>query len=110
MNRAKHAKLLEITKFFKLVNSLLTANGKLWIILPHASYDSFKKIAIENDLYPSEIIHIHAKFSKPNKRIIICFKRVKTENFVEKELVIRNENNDYTTEYKDLTKEFHFAL
>ena len=110
MSRAKHSDNVTVKRLFKLVNSILSNDGNFWIIIPHPSYNFFKEIAAENELYPCELIHIHAKSSKLNKRIVSCFKRNQSEIVNERELIIRTENNDYSSEYQKITKDFHRNL
>jgi tRNA1Val (adenine37-N6)-methyltransferase len=110
MSRAKHSDNETVNRLFKLVNSILSNEGYFWIIIPHSNNNFFKEIAAENELHPCELIHIHAKSSKLNKRIISCFKRNQSEIVNERDLIIRTENNDYSSEYQKITKDFHRNL
>lgn len=110
MSRAKHSDNETVNCLFKLVNSILSIEGVFWIIIPYSNYNFFKEIAVQNELYPCKLIHIHAKSSKLNKRIISCFKRNQSEIVNERDLIIRSENNDYSSEYQKITKDFHRNL
>ena len=50
---------------------------------------------------------IHSKKNKLNSRVIVSYSFHKKE-IVENQLVIRNSDNTYTSEYIKLTKDFHY--
>jgi len=110
LSLAKHSEKESVYRLFELVNSILSKDGNLWIIIPYLSFGFFSEMAAQNELYPNKLIHIHAKSSKPNKRIIICFDRIKGGDVDEREFIIRDDNNEYSTEYQKLTKDFHLNL
>ena len=108
LNRAKHSDQNEVLKFFKLAESILALEGKFWIIFPQLSFNFFIEIARQNRLFPNHIIHIHSKPSKLNKRVVVCFQRIENQQVDLKEVIVRDMNNQYTSEYKNLTKDFHW--
>jgi tRNA1Val (adenine37-N6)-methyltransferase len=108
LNQAKHSDQNTILHFFKLVNLILSLNGKLWIIIPYLSFSFFTEFARQNNLYPSRIIHIHSKATKPNTRVVVCFQRNEDQAEEKYEIVIRDDSNKYSLEYKSLTRDFHW--
>ena len=107
-NRAKHSDSNELAELFRLVNRILSEDGDFWLILPFQLQSYIQKIACENQLFCKQLIKIHAKVNKPNKRIIFQFQK-KLSNLAVTDFYIRNADNSYTNEYVQLTKEFHFV-
>lgn len=107
---AKHSDKESVARLFKLVNSILSKDGNFWIIIPYLSFGFFSEMAAKNELYPNKRIRIHAKSSKPNKRIIICFNRIQGGYVDDREFIIRDDNNEYSSEYQIVTKDFHCNL
>ena len=58
-------------------------------------------------LYINKLNIVHSKTNKLNSRVIVSYSFHKKE-IVENELVIRNSDNTYTSEYIKLTKDFHY--
>ncbi|MBM3185550.1 MAG: methyltransferase, partial [Bacteroidetes bacterium] len=110
VSRAKHADPFLISEFFKRVDSLLTREGKFWIIFPFSGLNYLIKTGEEYNLFPTKIFFVHAKSSKPNKRVIICYQRNQINPVVKRDIIIRNENNQYTSEYKEITNTFHWEF
>lgn len=110
LSLAKHSDKESVYRLFELVNTLLSKDGNFWIIIPYLSFGFFSEMAAKNELYPNKRIRIHAKSSKPNKRIIICFDRIPRGDVDEREFIIRDDNNEYSSEYQKVTNDFHRNL
>lgn len=110
LNRTKHSNQIDVSKFFDQVNSALTSEGKFWIIFPYVNMKYYLNKASELGFFPVKIINIHAKIAKRNIRAIICFQREKIENLIPSEFTIRTFDNQYSSEYKNLTCDFHWNL
>lgn len=106
-NLAKHATIGLLEDFFIRAKSLLTENGKFWIILPIENKDKWIDFAstIGLNLQTEFLIE-----SKPNsvKRCILAFSLIETDELIKQSLLVRNADNSYSEKYKALTKEFHF--
>jgi tRNA1Val (adenine37-N6)-methyltransferase len=101
----RHEESLPLTDLFQKVAALLTLKGHFWLILPYETSSKWKKSAKELNLYCEQEITV---FGKPNvpKRTVFCFSRTGVE-CTPSFLVIRNEDNMYTEQYKQLTIDFH---
>lgn len=108
ITRAKHSSINELAELFCLVNRILSEDGDFWLILPFQIQTYIQKIAAENQLFCKQLIQIHAKVNKPNTRTIFRFSK-DSGPLSERDFFIRNEDNSYTSEYIELTKEFHFV-
>ena len=65
------------------------------------------QIELFKTLYINKLNIVHSKTNKLNSRVIVSYSFHKKE-IVENELVIRNLDNTYTSEYIKLTKDFHY--
>ncbi|MBU3658520.1 MAG: methyltransferase [Flavobacteriales bacterium] len=108
ITRAKHSSSNELVELFCLVNRILSEDGDFWVILPFQMQTYIQKIAAENHLFCKQLIQIHAKSNKPNTRTIFRFSK-NSGLLSQRDFFIRNEDNSYTSEYIELTKEFHFV-
>lgn len=108
-NLARHNDHLSFQDLIISSKSLLNSHGKIIIILPFTEGLELIQIATENDLYLSKQISIFPKKSKEANRLVIEFGLTKSTTS-KLELIIREENNEYTKEYKELTKDFYLAF
>ena len=104
---AKHSSEEEVFIFFKLIKKLLTETGHFWMIVPYDNHQQFVSSASNIGLHPNQMITLHSKPDKRNFRCVLCLSTnevpLKTNEFT-----IRDKNNGYTKEYRELTKEFHW--
>ena len=104
---SKHMSLVEFKMFAALVVNNLSENGKFWIIVP---YNLFKLIDDDEIFSPLKINYlkiIHAKIDKLNSRVVIQFSFRQTKKIIH-EMVLRNKDNTYTSDYLNLTHQFHY--
>ena len=102
---SRHEACLPLINLFEKSSKLLSSEGLFWLILPFETASKWKIRAIEFGLFCKEEITIYGKPNLP-KRTVLCFSKKETE-YIQKELIIRNEDNSYTDEYKILTLDFH---
>ena len=104
--RVKHTFHKELQLFFHKAFDACNKNGSAWFILPYQedvwSRDQFSSIG----WFIKKSIHVYPKPDSTCIRVI--FELSKKEVMEEKSLfVIRNEDNSYSSQYRELTKEFH---
>ena len=104
--QARHENSLPVKMFFQKVSDLISEKGELWIIIPFSEKEKWQNEAKLNVLKLKTEFLIKGKPSKDVNRIVLCFDRSSKSIFNES-LVIRNEENDYSPEYIELTKDFH---
>lgn len=104
---ARHEKSLPMREFILKARRLMTDNGEFWFIVPAEDQYIWKKACTSANLHMVEKITINGKVGGEAKRVIYVFgnQRCILEEF---SFSVRNKANEYTEEYKDLTKEFHF--
>ena len=103
--QAKHEANLPFDQLFNKVYSMLTENGKFWIILPTENKEKWKEFCLKLKLYCSKEIILFAKPGR-SKRTVLVFSKTyyQTE---EVSFLIRNIDNTYSEAYKELTIDFH---
>ncbi|NOR87073.1 MAG: tRNA (adenosine(37)-N6)-methyltransferase TrmM, partial [Bacteroidales bacterium] len=88
---------------------LLTENGILSLVMPQTEGEEFIRLAIKNEFFLKRKIQLFPKRSKKYNRIIfdLCLNPAPT---LCQQLIIREENNEYTEQYRELTKDFYLAF
>ncbi len=114
-NKARHTSTLCFEDLAFASKNLISDNGILAIILPSKEAKIFENIAIKENLHPIERIKIFSRPIKDFQRVILHFKKLnfndialneKYKTIVEREIIIRDNNNNFTQEYNSLVKEF----
>lgn len=108
-NLARHNDSLGSIDLLTSAKSLLSNDGIFALILPFTEGEEFIQQALQHDFFLKRKILIQPKPSKKVNRLVLEFKLqacdIKTEQFV-----IREENDEYTQAYKELTKDFYLKL
>lgn len=93
-------------EWLKQAKNWLVPTGKMSLILPFMAGEKLIEQATDLDLFCVEKWAICTKTGKPPKRMIITFGREKRP-FLEKSLDIYDLENQYTAEFKALTRDFY---
>lgn len=104
-NLARHEGKMRVPDLIQHAETLLSEKGKIWIIVPVERVEELLE-KLDPTLFQQEHIRI---YGKPNRwvRSVLVFARARRENIIERALTIRDEDGNYTQEYKALTKELH---
>ncbi|MCJ8289369.1 MAG: methyltransferase [Crocinitomicaceae bacterium] len=105
-SRAKHAEFLPIDFLLQTVSKLLAEDGSFWVIVPAENDSTWIENARKNDLHLQQSISIIGKEGQGEKRRILAFGQAES-SIESSRLTVREVNNKYTSEYIELTKEFH---
>lgn len=108
-NLARHTDTLSQKDLLQSAHSLLLPHGILSLILPLTEGQELILIAKEEGFHLKSRANIKPKPSKSTNRIAIQL-GLNEQEVENKELIIREENNEYTKAYKELTKDFYLAL
>jgi tRNA1Val (adenine37-N6)-methyltransferase len=109
-SNARHTDLLPYYELIRGNKNLLADSGRLALILPVEQSERFISLAETNSLYVSRLTKVRPKPGKPFHRYLLEFSKVQAE-VVSDELTIELENHDnFTIEYKNLTKDFYLAF
>ncbi|MBP1645409.1 MAG: tRNA ((37)-N6)-methyltransferase TrmM [Bacteroidetes bacterium] len=112
-NKARHNVSLSYEDLILSTKNIISANGIFSLILPYKESIIFKNIACQQGF---ETIYREKIFSKPNKeceRVVLHLKtnennsqKLFSNNIVEQEIFLRDQNNNPTPQYNNLVKEF----
>jgi tRNA1Val (adenine37-N6)-methyltransferase len=107
---ARHQLLLPFHDLIEGVSKLLTRDGKFCVILPSREGVKFLALAASHGLHLTRFTRVKTTPEKTEKRWLMQFAWQPKPHFSESTLVIEkdslNEQN-YTDEYKELTKEYY---
>ena len=108
-NKARFEKTLPFEELLTSASKLLSAAGRLNVIIPFSEETNFISLAKNTGLYPSRILRVRGQKESPIKRSLICFtfqeKKIEVSN-----LTIEITRHRYTNEYINLTKDFYLKL
>ncbi len=113
-NIARHDNRLPINELFESVENLLSDNGKFYMIYPYSRKEYIFETAKMFNLYPTNILAIKGNEKKDANRCAIEFVNnnlpANNPKIAAKEsvLIVRNSStNEYSEEYKNLTKDYY---
>jgi tRNA1Val (adenine37-N6)-methyltransferase len=105
--QAKHESSLPMKAFVEKSSEILTESGDLWIIVPYSDMESWTSEFTRIGLNRVNRINIIGKSNQHPVRVIMNFSRSSQTESVSA-LTVRTEEGDYTVQYKELTKDFHY--
>lgn len=108
-NVALHSNALSLDELLLSVDALLKQDGILGLLLPCHRMEFFEKIAAAKSLYPFERILVRQTPASNYFRAISFFKR-ENSTPVEREIIIQDENRQYTQAFTQLLKEYYLYL
>ena len=104
-NLSRHTDTLSLEELLSSADYCLSDKGYFVVILPADKLRKMTNICLKYNLFCTDILEIQPISSKPTNRIILIFSRQKTTTQT-KTLILRNADNEYTNEYRQLTKDF----
>jgi tRNA1Val (adenine37-N6)-methyltransferase len=108
-NLARHNDTLSFESLVSQVNRLLSKNGKFVFILPLNEAFEVIHIASYRHLHMNRCCNVYSREDKLPNRILAELSRKESAETIET-LTIRDQNNRYTAEYKELTKDYYLFL
>ncbi len=109
-NKARHRDETGWNDFLSCARILLSHSGKLAVILPFSGRNSFCGAALKHLLFLSRETMVFTKKTKKPELIILEFQAEQTGKPVIMELWLRDQDNNFSTEYLEPTKEFYLSL
>ena len=108
-NIARHNDKLSFESLLASADRLLNDNGTFAFILPNEEAHQAITLGVAHQLYPNRCCTVIPRDGKSPNRLIVELSRRESE--IKREtLTIRNLNNQYTSQYKELTKDFYLFL
>jgi len=106
-NVARHMdQNLKIEELAECAKNLLHPNGRFCIILPHLEGMRFIDYASSHNLFLSRLTRVRTKSGKTEKRLLMEFKPQPCQA-EENEILLQDEDGQYTEAYRKLTTEFY---
>jgi tRNA1Val (adenine37-N6)-methyltransferase len=105
-NGVLHDDNLPQAKLLSSINRLLDEKGKFYLMLPPAQSQSFEKLASEINLYSFKKLLVRENQLKNTFRIMSVYK-YGPSGLETQELVIRNENQIYSPQFKQLLQDYY---
>lgn len=107
---ARHTDQLPFDALLNGVLSLLSPNGKFYVILPTKESQVFREMAEKQNLFLTKLTRVITRTDKPEKRQLMKFEYTKGE-VEEDSIVIEKEGRHcYTEEYTELTKDYYLGF
>lgn len=107
-SRARHTETLSFDELFFHSVRLLDRKGKLIIIFPYVTMNINDKKASEYKLFPQERLIISPSPAHPPMRVITIYSKKLTQELIENTFCIETEKrHEFSTEYINLTRDFH---
>lgn len=88
---------------------LLTAHGRLSLIVPFKEEEKLIEIAKHHNLFPQKITRVKGSLTSETKRSLLLFSFEESQP-ISDELVIELSRHQYTEAYKQLVKDFYLKL
>ena len=104
-NLSRHTDTLSLEELLFSADYCLSDSGCFAVILPIDKLKKMMNLCLKYNLFCDFILEIQPISSKSTNRIILIFSRQKTTTQT-KTLILRNTDNEYTNEYRQLTKDF----
>lgn len=105
-SKARHANDLSFVELWRAVLRLLKPSGRFAIVLPFTEGNEFIRLGHSVNFYPVRKMTFQSRPNKPIERLLVEFSQsprdVKTE-----ELLLYKINEEWTDEYKALTRDFY---
>ncbi len=103
---ARHSHSLDYNQLLNLSKDLLAENGKISVISPIERENDIIFYATLENLYISRLTHVNSKEGGKTTRILWEFSKIKCSTDYST-ITIRDDKNNYSQEYINLTNEFY---
>lgn len=105
----RHTETLTYTELLEHSKRLLTTTGKLSVVLPYTEGLQFIGLAKSFNLYPSRQWGFRARKEKPIERWLLEFSQ-QVEKVEEGEILLYEQDEEWSLDYKGLTRDFYLKL
>lgn len=108
-NQSKHSTSLRHEELAQTVSNLISESGDFCVMLPEKQFNRFILLLEKDNLYPSHLVKIRQTPLHPWFRIIGFFNNKKNYSRAD-ELTISDGKGKYTSQFKDLLKDYYLYL
>lgn len=104
-NLALHNDALPFPDLVRGIPRLLSRDGLFWVMLPERQMQELETLAMEEGLFPHNKIIVRNHPSAPVLRVVQAFSFL-AQVSTEASLLIRDQDRNYSKDYKELLKDF----
>ena len=104
--KARHQDDFDMNLFAEFCYNSTCTDGLIYLIYPYKDLDFLIKTFENQNLHLNKSLNIYPKKTKVPNRVVLEFSKIKHTPEIET-LVIYEENDQYTTEYKNFTKQYY---
>ncbi|MCB0375502.1 MAG: methyltransferase [Sinomicrobium sp.] len=109
-NSVRHTIKMSHHDLLASVQKLLSIDGRFCVILPYIEGLRFCELATTYQLYNSRITEVQPKVDKPVERLLLQFEKTKKSTQIDQLVIQHEKRNDWTADYKALTKAFYLKI
>jgi tRNA1Val (adenine37-N6)-methyltransferase len=109
INLARHHSGLLLADLFEVVERLLTEDGKFFILLPSIRRNESIEKASALNFFPEYIVDVKQTNNHAIFRSLFCFTQVFKQPII-KEIIIKEDNGNYSADFAELLKEYYYSL
>jgi tRNA1Val (adenine37-N6)-methyltransferase len=106
-NIARHNDSLSFEELVDGAARVMSPFASLWVILPARESVEFIEIAKKNGFHIHSLLKIFSGPGQANHRIIIQLKKIPADKVIESSLSIKDNENRFSNEYIEVTKELY---
>jgi tRNA1Val (adenine37-N6)-methyltransferase len=107
INKARHDESLTLEELITAIRAHLKTTGFFGILLPFHRSEYFEKLAADQGFYLEEKLSIRQTPAHDPFRNICLFSFKKPEELIIGELIIKNENGNYNSEFTELLTDYY---
>lgn len=109
-NIAKHSKELSLEELMRAISLNLKPTGTFGILLPFERSAYFEELAMKYNFFAKEKLQVKQTSAHNYFRTVMHFSRNNDLANAEYELIIKNEEGNYTEDFKELLKDYYLNL
>ena len=111
-NIAHHGDDLSLAELLTVIKTNLSPSGIFFLLLPYKRNEEIKNLLVENDLTVSKMVFVKQTVQHGYFRIMLVGKLITDESneTAIDEITIRDDQQQYTSSFKDLLKDYYLHL
>jgi len=106
---ARHANTLTYPELISNAKKMLTPSGRLVVVLPFEEGKQFQFLATESNLQIVRQLAFYSRQGKPQERWLLEFGQ-ETQSFTPEVLILHGKGEEWSADYKNLTRDFYLKL
>jgi tRNA1Val (adenine37-N6)-methyltransferase len=109
-NTAKHNTSLTLKDLISFISKHLKSDGAGALLIPYHRLEHLKVLLINCDFHINHLTIVKQTDNHSYFRTMVIFSRKQYNEYVSKEIVIKDSNGNYTADFIELLKEYYLKL